>query len=248
MLSDVSPVLHDMEISLLSDVYHDYSNMEVIIQGKNLFGFEGRSIKSFGGSSNETRRNFTGDGIYLGVTGNNYVDPSKISYTHDSENDETKVDCMLNWYGVGIDIPVKPGEVYRISMETESEEARIVFGFYDANGNYVSICVENNNKITIPNNVYWMLCILASSKVANGVDFKKVQLEKGGVASPFCKYVPPQVKIADSNGIVKGAKSVYPVTIIKTNSSTDIAVEYNRDINVAFNELRDAIVKLGGTV
>lgn len=249
VLSDVSPVLHSMEISLLSDIYQDYSNMEVIVHGKNLFGFEGREIRTFNDNSNTARRQFTGEGIYVGISGSNYIKPEKVSYLYDSQNDEIKVDCLTAWYGVGIDVPVKSGEVYTVSMNSQSETAKIVFAFYTANGDYVSMVQGNNMKFTIPNNVSWMVCILTSSQVVNGISFKNIQIEKGSKATEFCKYVHPKKLKSNGQGIVHGAESIYPVTIIETTSEdVNISVQYNRDINVAFNELRDAIVKLGGTV
>lgn len=249
VLSDVSPILHNMEISLLSDIYQDYSNMEVIVHGKNLFGFEGRVVKDFGDTSNTGVRQFSGDGIYLGITGSNYYKPGKIYYDCDTSNDEITVDCMLDWYGVGIDIPVKSGDVYSVSMTSDTPNARIATSFYTAQGEYLSYIQGTGFKLTVPDNAAWMVCILISSQVANGISFKNVQIEKGSKATEFCKYVYPKKLKSNGQGIVHGAESIYPVTIIEVaNDDIDISVQYNRDINVAFNELRDAIVKLGGTV
>jgi hypothetical protein len=47
---------------------------------------------------------------------------------------------------------------------------------------------------------------------------------------------------------VSGAKSIYPVTVIEADDANiTISVRYNRDINTAFKELREAIERLGGT-
>jgi hypothetical protein len=51
------------------------------------------------------------------------------------------------------------------------------------------------------------------------------------------------------NGTVDNMVSFLPTTILTTNSaSVTINVEYNRDINKAFEELYNAIISLGGNV
>ena len=85
--------------------------------------------------------------------------------------------------------------------------------------------------------------------MANGVDFKNVQVEKGSSTMEFCKYVHPQKLVSDINGRVSGVESIYPITVIEADDADiNISVEYNRDINIAFNELRDAIIRLGGVL
>lgn len=248
-LTDVSPVKHSVKIGLLSNNVLDFSNTEVTLRGKNLFGFEGRVVKDFGDTSNTGVRQFSGDGIYVGITGSNYYRPGKVYYVCDTSNDEITVDCMMAWYGVGIDVPVKSRDVYSISMTSDATNARMVISFYTAQGDYLSYVQGTSFKLTVPDNAAWMVCILASSQVANGISFKNVQIEKGNKATEFCKYVHPKKLKSNSQGVVLGAESIYPVTIIEaTSEDINISVQYNRDINVAFNELRDAIVKLGGTV
>ena len=60
---------------------------------------------------------------------------------------------------------------------------------------------------------------------------------------------------ADSNGIVSGVTSHYPMTVLTialkgTASSNSVTLEavYNRDIVKAFEELKNAIISLGGNV
>ncbi len=249
VLSDVSPVKHAVNISLSSSKGQELSDMEVTARGKNLFGFEGRVVKDFGDTSNTGVRQFSGDGIYVGITGNNYYRPGKVGYVCDTSNNEITVDCMMEWYGVGIDVPVKSGDVYSVSMTSDTTKSRMVISFYTAQGDCLSYVQGTGFKLTVPDNAAWMVCILTSSQVANGISFKNVQIEKGNEATDFCKYVHPKKLKSNSQGIVLGAESIYPVTIIEAASEDiDISVQYNRDVNVAFNELRDAIVKLGGTV
>ncbi len=249
VIADISSVEHSLNINLSCDSISDYSATSIIVHGKNMFGFEGRTVKNFGDTSGIAQRSFTGDGIYVGVSGSNYYSPGKVAYTHDSLKEEIIVDCQSAWYGVGVDIAVKPGETYAVSMDTEQQNARMVVAFYNDQGTYLSVVQVTGNKITIPDKAYWMLCVLCSSQVASGVKFRNVQIEKGIEPTDFCKYAHPEKFTADREGRISNAESIYPVTIIEAdNPEMTITAEYNRDINVAFNELRDAIVRLGGSV
>lgn len=247
-LDDVSPVSHSLEIDLSADGVNDYWNSSVVVRGKNLFGFDGRIVKEFSGAQGVTNRSFDGNGIYVGVSGSNYYTPGKISYTYEPTREEIILDCQSAWYGVGIDVAVKPGEVYAVSMDTDQQNARMVVGFYGKNGEYLSFALLSGNSFKIPDGAYWMLCILLSSQVSYGVSFKNVQIEKGTQPTDFCKYSQPIQLYANGDGVVSGAKSIYPVTVIEADDADiTISVRYNRDINTAFKELREAIERLGGT-
>lgn len=248
-LDDISPVSHSMRIGLSCDELVDYTEVPVIVRGKNLFGFEGRTVKDFGDVQNTTRRSFTGDGIYVGVSGNNYYSPNRVEYEYDPVSCTVSVNPLTAWYGVGIDVPVKEGEVYSVSMQSAQQNARVVLAFYTTQGDYISFTHLANGKFTIPSGAGWMLCLLSSSQASNNVLFKDVQIETGNVSTDFCKYVHPQMYLSDKDGFVNEAESIYPVTIIEAvDTNFTISAEYNRDINAAFNELRRAIAELGGSL
>lgn len=248
-LGDMSPVSHSLDINLSSDGVVDFSSSSIVVRGKNLFGFDGRSIREFSGAQGVTSRSFDGKGIYVGVSGSNYYSPGKVAYTYNPSVEEIIVDCQSAWYGVGIDVAVKPRDIYAVSMDTNQPNARLVVAFYTEKGEYLSFVLVSGDTFTIPEGACWMLCILLSSQVSDGVRFRNVQIEKGGQSTAFCKYSQPVKLYANADGTVTGAQSIYPVTIIEAvDESFTISAEYNRDINVAFNELIEAIENLGGSL
>lgn len=248
-LTDISPVEHNINVSLSRDDILGFSDESVVVHGKNLFGFEGRVLRDFTASEDTNLRSFSGDGIYVGVSGSNYSSSGKVEYTYDPVSEEITLKCRNAWYGVGIDIFVKPGEIYSVSMQTELQSARMVTAFYTAEGEYLSFSQVTGGSISVPDKAYRMLCILTSSQVSDNVKFKNVQIEKGQKPTAFCKYYHPVRFDAGVDGKITGIESIYPVTVIESdNPDISITADYNRDINVAFNELKTAILSLGGAI
>lgn len=246
-IDDVSPVAHSLNVRISSNDMSDYNGNRVTVSGKNLFGFEGRTVKDLGGVQNNCRRSFTGDGIYLGLSGSNYYNPSRVECEYDPVDDAYSVTARTAWYGVAIDVPVKEGEVYSVNMQSENENARVNLSFFTAQGDYLSFVSLLNGKVTVPADAKWMLCILTTSQASTGTVFKNVQLERGSECTSYCKYVQPKIYSSDRNGFVYGIKSISPVMIIDAgNDAFTVSAEYNRDINTAFNEVMNAIAILGG--
>lgn len=246
-IEDVSPVAHSLNVRLSSNGVNNYNGTQITVSGKNLFGFEGRTVKDLGGVQNNGRRSFTGDGIYLGLSGNNYYNPSRVEYEYDPVDDAYSVSTRTAWYGVAIDVPVNAGEVYSVNMQSENENARVILSFFTAQGDYISFVSLLNGKVTVPADAKWMLCILTTSQASTGTVFKNVQLERGSECTSYCKYVQPKIYSTNINGYAYGVKSISPVMIIDAgNDAFTVSAEYNRDINTAFKELREAIERLGG--
>lgn len=246
-IEDVSPVAHSLNVRLSSNGVNNYNGTRITVSGKNLFGFEGRTVRDLGDVQNNGRRSFTGDGIYLGLSGNNYYNPSRVEYEYDPVDDACSVSVRTGWYGVAIDVPVNAGEVYSVNMQSENENARVVLSFFTAQGDYISYVNLLNGKVKVPAEAKWMLCILTTSQASTGTVFKNVQLEKGSACTSYCKYVQPKIYSTNINGYAYGVESISPVMIIDAgNDAFTVSAEYNRDINAAFKELREAIERLGG--
>lgn len=250
VIGDVSPVAHSLGIRLSSDTLSDFSGITVRRRGKNLYGLEGRVLKDFGISDSNAVRKFDGKSMYLSISGSNYYSPGVGSYTYQEDEDKVTFQCGSAWYGLGIDVPVKASEKYTVSAESMDSASKIVVSFYDANGNYISYSTVGINKFfRTPENAHWMLVILTTASAGSVVSYTKLQIEQGVEVTPFEKYVPCESASADSSGNVLGITSAYPTAILEADdASVNISVDYNRDINVAFSELRSAIVALGGVV
>lgn len=62
--------------------------------------------------------------------------------------------------------------------------------------------------------------------------FKNMQIEEGTSATEYEPYIEPKTYTANSDGTVDGIKSLYPTTILSTDTDgVTIECEYNRDIN-----------------
>lgn len=73
-----------------------------------------------------------------------------------------------------------------------------------------------------------------------------IQLEVGN-ATEYEPYIEPVEYAVNADGTVEGVKSIYPATTLTTDTvGALIEVDYNRDINKAFEELRKVILSLGG--
>lgn len=81
------------------------------------------------------------------------------------------------------------------------------------------------------------------------VKFKDLQLEVGEAATPYEPYVKPVEYTPSIDGPFVGVTSFYPTTVLMSDTpNVIIEANYNRDINKAFDELKAAILSLGGNV
>ena len=75
------------------------------------------------------------------------------------------------------------------------------------------------------------------------------QLEFGTTATEYEPYKEPTTYPINSDGIVENIKSIYPTTTLLADTlGVVIDVNYNRDLNKAFEELIQAIISLGGNI
>ena len=104
---------------------------------------------------------------------------------------------------------------------------------------------------------------LSTQSTANSGLCSNVMIEEGSTATMYTEYVDVNGTTietydgyglideyrADTNGVFDNVKPYNGATNITTNdASVVLDVEYNRDINKAFEELTQAIISLGGNV
>lgn len=74
----------------------------------------------------------------------------------------------------------------------------------------------------------------------------KLQLEIGSEPTDIVPYKSPNTSTPSADGTVTGVNNIYPTTSLLSNKdNVVIDVEYNRDINKAFEELQNAILAQG---
>lgn len=74
------------------------------------------------------------------------------------------------------------------------------------------------------------------------------QLEVGAAATEYEQYKKPQKYLSPENGTFKVACEYPNTTVLTDTADVNIEFEYNRDVNKAFDELKNAIISLGGNV
>jgi len=159
-------------------------------RGKNMLGFTGRTVKNPGGTSvNTSQRNFTGNGIYIGMTANNYYySPYLIDYEIDGINNNIVGISHSGGYGLGVDLNVLPNTKYTLSF---SKEAAPRIGQYNSEGTYLTwsnVHVKQKElTVTSLNETSWFLFV-ASYNTDVQFEYMNIQIEKGDTATPFEPY------------------------------------------------------------
>ena len=83
----------------------------------------------------------------------------------------------------------------------------------------------------------------------NFVSMSQQKVEFGNTVSDDEQYTEPTIYAIGDGGVVDNVPSAYPATVLYTNSPRAVVeVEYNRDINKAFEELYNAIIAQGGNL
>ena len=161
-------------------------------RGKNMFKLAGRSERNPGGSFyNTSKRNFTGDGIYVGITSNNYYLNTNVKdYEIDDLNNTIKVISNGSGYGVGFDLKVTPNTQYTVSS---TSPCNIRLGQYQEDGTFITwngataSQFKLNETFTTSNDTYWLLFTVATA-AANPIEYTNVQIEKGDTVTEFEPY------------------------------------------------------------
>lgn len=151
--------------------------------GKNLLKLENREIIDSGAWENTTPRAFNGNRVFLGLTMDNYFNPSFItSYT--IEKNKITMETTGGGYGIAFDIKVKPNTAYCFAYLNQDINL-IGYGFYDSNGYFISW--TQGATITTPNNCYYMT-IVFRPLVNTFTTYNNPQLEYGSTISAYEPY------------------------------------------------------------
>lgn len=116
-------------------------------------------------------------------------------------------------------------------------------------------------------NIVMIAFYASASNTSETVEFTNIQLEYGTQSTEYKPYVdvsdvtvkqygtqqtesePIAEATVSENGTVEGLTSIYPNTVLVTNSeNVTLECEYNRDLNKVINNIIDAVISLGGNV
>ena len=118
------------EVSEQASSASEIAQAEIELTGNNVFTMKGRTQTNLKTVTQpgiytyqqEAKRIFTGNGIYIGLTGANYYQSWRVvsdSVSVDKNKNSVKVIPGTSGYGVGFDIKVKPNTKYKISGKNE---------------------------------------------------------------------------------------------------------------------------------
>jgi len=231
-LTDMSPIEHELDISLTSDTITDFSNVTVTRFGKNIIPYPYINTTK---ESNGVTYTDNGDGT-ITVSGNATAYSDFILYEG--------VPLMKNGY-------------ITFSAGKNHTNIAAVLGLYDNSDALISQFQVSNayndfvkiiNLSDYPETVKWRISVKRNNNgEVSGTMYP--QIEIGENESEYEKYVEPISFNVEADGKVKGIASLYPATsFITDNKNVTINCKYNKDINKAFAELQQAINSLGGNI
>ena len=164
----------------------DYPQEVRVARGRNLLNFN--APRKTGDFSAQTR-NMDGNGVWVGITANNYYNNSRIQNLTESDG-VTTFTCIQAGYGIGIEAAVAPNTEYAWSA-VHNENTQVSFGFYTSGGSYIgmsSISSSGSGVITTPSDCAYMTMVLRAKSDGVSCEYRQVQLELGSTPMPYVPY------------------------------------------------------------
>lgn len=160
------------------------------------------------------------------------------------------------FHAVGTVYNVPNGKVYTLSDPTSGSETTYQTRGQtlkpDGSGGFTFLCTKakpyytwsNEQAVTVRAGVFIKTQVSSGTTVSNLKFYP--QFELGNAATKYEAPLPEITYSVPEDGIVTGIKNIYPTTTLLANKdNVVIDVEYNRDINKAFEELQNAILAQG---
>lgn len=158
-------------------------------KSKNLLNVAGRTRGGDGWEyGNTSTRNFSEAEYYVGLTCNNWYDPSSVP-TATISTDSLLAASAAGGYGVGFPVRCLPNTTYTFSKISDTDKGCIGYGFYTRDGSYISCAgggVADTVTFTTPSDACWV-CIVLGTNPADGTvtKFSNIMLNEGTEALPY---------------------------------------------------------------
>ena len=154
--------------------------------------------------------------------------------------------ASINYKGVEL---IK-GLTYRLVHINNTSGINTFISYKDENGTSQLYATKTNANFIFSEDYTFSRAFLQvdKGKTVDVVIYPMLVL--GGVdRTQFEPYVEPTTYTVNADGTVEDIKSIYPTTILYTDTSgAVIDVEYNKDTNKAFAELQNVLISLGGNI
>ena len=141
--------------------------------------FNDRQVRVYDGTFNNLKPD--GHGIYVGYSTNPNGYSSDIGYEINKYDKSISIYVRGDEYeaGIGIDIPVKPGNKLFVSFDTNSESYSYscILDFYTKDGNHISSAnsAAGDNGTVVPPGANWVILLF----IADELTFKNISLNIG---------------------------------------------------------------------
>ena len=225
-LTDVSPIEHEIKIKLTAESNHsDFSSVTLKRYGKNLLPYPYKN----------TNIDYTFNGINYKVKSDGTV---VLNGTANEQSYFILAGLVLNkgvYYLSGCPSGGQ-GSTYSIYFQYDN------FSYYKADyGSGVKIDINEKKNCAVA------ITIGKNTAVSNLI-FKPM-LEVGSKLTDFEERRTAVAYTPAVDGTVTGVTSISPdMTFLSDTDGIIINAEYNKDLNKAISELRQAIINLGGSV
>lgn len=227
---DVSPIEHNLSVKLTSSTLTNFSGIKVSRYGKNLFNPKILTDAGFALNSN---------GYYVGKV-------KTLNDFYDGYNGQLPLPDFI------------PNTQYTISFEgytqkdiSSSGGIYIRISYTDNTNDYLQLSVQTIKKYSRTTQKNKSVQKISVSYGAEGESLAYIKnfCICIGIDNAYEEYVRPKIYTTSSTDKVNDITSLYPsVTLLTDNPEVNIEMEYNRDINKAFEEMQQAIISLGGSI
>lgn len=217
-MKDVSPLEHSIVVELKSDTITDFSSVTLKKYGKNLLDLTsliGKSVTANGGTlSCGADGGISGSGTVSGYVG---FDPFRLylpkgKYILSASGTFSNISCAI----------ILNDENGKVLQEAGVVSSGGGFSFNTENYPsfaYITVTIKRNNNVALSGTAYF-------------------QIELGTKATEYEPFKEPETY----NGTVESVPSLYPTTTLLTDTAgVTITAEYNRDLNKAFENLKEEL-------
>jgi hypothetical protein len=247
-LHDVSPLPHEMAVKVSG--VEDISAVKVLAQGKNLANIYGFSADSLKGQDS-ARKLSNSYGTTISTT-----EPSNsVEITQTATGTPSNPSSYTNgFFHIGLTRKPLEGEQVTVSFDVNITNNPLNVDRLMLFANDVQI----GEATTINGRCSKAFKYSAGTKGMQSIEVRvggcsmvvsNIQLELGGVATDREPAIDPTEYTPNADGTVDGVTALHPTTTLMTDTEGAVLdVEYNRDINKAFEQLVNAIISQGGNV
>ena len=230
---DIEPNVHleqGAEIASYTPYIADFSTANVQRYGGNMLDFAGREVVNFGGSSNTSKRTFTGKGIIKGFAYNNYYNKDNVTAFEKYENGFSFTNKEAQTaYGIGFDLKALPNTTYLVHCNAQNSHS-IYATEYDNDGNILRYIIYPETKngaraFTTGENTAWVVFSIQNAMGTTSGVYNDVYIGVD-VFNGFEEYKEPKTCPINSDGTVDTVTSLYPTTTLIPSDGIVLDVDY----------------------